>query len=114
MRPQNAYLQDPTSLTQNSNSLFHNQNTYPDFCMVTLSLPTHAHQYLNMAMTASFHILSNYYSLITLYRLDGLGIESCCGARFSKTNQTSPGAHPAYHTMGTRSLSGEGSKAARA
>jgi len=61
--------------------------------------------HLNLAMTASFHILSNYYSLIMLYRLDGLGIESCCGARFSTTIQTSPGAHPAYHTMGTRSLS---------
>jgi len=50
-----------------------------------------------------------------LYRLDGLGIESCCGARFSTIIQTDAGAHPAYHTMGTRSLSGRGGgKAARA
>ena len=44
MRPQNGYLQDPVSLTQSLNTLFHNQNTYPDFSMVILSLPTHVPQ----------------------------------------------------------------------
>jgi len=68
----------------------------------------------NLAMTAPFHILSKCYSPIMFYRLDGLGIESCCGARFSKTIQTGPGAHPAYHTMSTRSLCMGGVKAARA
>jgi hypothetical protein len=63
--------------------------------------------HLNFAMTVPFHILSNYYSLIMLYRLDGLEFESSCGARFSTVIQTGPGAHPAYHTMGTRSLSGD-------
>jgi len=39
------------------------------------------------------------------YGLEGLGIESRWGARFSAPVQTSPGAHPASYTMGTGSLS---------
>ena len=37
--------------------------------------------------------------------LDGPGIESRWVARFSAAVQTSPGAHPAFYTMGTGSLS---------
>ena len=35
------------------------------------------------------------------YGLDGPGIESRWGARFSAPVQTGPGAHPAFRTMGT-------------
>jgi len=58
MRPQNGYLQDPTSLTQSQNSLFHNQNTYHYFTMVTLSLHTHAPQLGNdCSLPHSFQLL---------------------------------------------------------
>ena len=39
--------------------------------------------------------------IATGYRLDGPGIESRWGARFSAPAQTGPGAHPASCTMGT-------------
>ena len=39
--------------------------------------------------------------IATGYGLDGLGIESRWGARFSATVQTGPGAYPASCTMGT-------------
>ena len=42
----------------------------------------------------------------TRYGLDGLGIESWWGARFSAPVQTAPGAHPASYTMGTGSFPG--------
>ena len=38
--------------------------------------------------------------IATHYGLDGLGIESRWGARFSALVQTCPGAHPASCTMG--------------
>ena len=44
--------------------------------------------------------------IATGYGLDGPGIESRCGARFSAPVQTGPGAHPASCTMGTRSFPG--------
>jgi hypothetical protein len=40
------------------------------------------------------------------YGLDGPGIESRWGARFSATVQTGPGAHPASSTLGTGSFPG--------
>jgi hypothetical protein len=42
--------------------------------------------------------------IATQYWLDGLGIESWWGARFSTPIQTIPGAHPASYTMGIMSL----------
>jgi hypothetical protein len=42
----------------------------------------------------------------TGYRLDGPGIESRWGARFSAPVQTGPGAHPASCTVGTGSFPG--------
>ena len=42
--------------------------------------------------------------IATGYGLDGPGIESWCGARFSANVQTGPGAHPASCTMGTGSF----------
>jgi hypothetical protein len=40
----------------------------------------------------------------TRYGLDGPGIESRWGTKFSAAVQTGPGAHPASYTMGTGSL----------
>ena len=45
-------------------------------------------------------------SLATRYGLDGPGIESWWGVRFSAPVQTGPGAHPASCTMGTGSFPG--------
>jgi hypothetical protein len=44
--------------------------------------------------------------IATDYGLDGPGIESRWGARFSAPVQTGPGAHPASCTMGTGSFPG--------
>jgi hypothetical protein len=44
--------------------------------------------------------------IATDYGLDGPGIESRVGARFSAFVQTGPGAHPASCTMGTGSFPG--------
>jgi hypothetical protein len=44
--------------------------------------------------------------IATLYWLDGPGIESRWGARFSAPVQTGPGAHPASYTMWTGSFPG--------
>jgi len=44
--------------------------------------------------------------IATGYGLDGSGIESRWGARFSAPVQTGPGAHPASCTMGTGSFPG--------
>ena len=40
------------------------------------------------------------------YGLDGLGIESHCGARYSATVQTGPETYPAPYTMLTELLPG--------
>jgi hypothetical protein len=44
--------------------------------------------------------------IATGYGLDGPGIESPWGARFSEPFQTGSGAHPASYTMGLRSSLG--------
>ena len=44
--------------------------------------------------------------IATGYGLDGPGIESRWGARFSVPVQTGPGTHPASCTMGTGSFPG--------
>ena len=44
--------------------------------------------------------------IATGYGLNGPGIESRWGARFSAPLQTGPGAHPASYTMGTGSFPG--------
>ena len=48
----------------------------------------------------------NYFGIATRYGLDGPGIESRLGARFSASVQTGPGAHPTSYTMGTGSVPG--------
>ena len=45
-------------------------------------------------------------STATRFGLDGPGIESQLGARFSTPFQTGPGAHPASYAMGTDSFPG--------
>ena len=50
--------------------------------------------------------LGSVVSIATGYRLDGLGIESRWGARFSAPVQTGPGAHPASCTVGTGAFPG--------
>ena len=44
--------------------------------------------------------------IATCYGLDGPGIESQWGARFSAPVQTGSGSHPASYTMGTGSFPG--------
>jgi hypothetical protein len=44
--------------------------------------------------------------VVTVYGLDGPGIESQWGARFSEPVHTGPGAYPATCTMGTGSFPG--------
>ena len=48
----------------------------------------------------------NSVSIATCYGLDGPGIESWWGARYSAPVQTGPGSHPASYTLGTGSLPG--------
>jgi len=43
-------------------------------------------------------------SIVTRYGLDGPGIESWWGVRFSASIQAGPGAHPASYTMGAGSF----------
>jgi len=44
--------------------------------------------------------------IVTCHGLDGPGIESRWGARFSTPVQAGPGAYPTSYTMGTGSLQG--------
>jgi len=44
--------------------------------------------------------------IATRYGLDGPGVESRCGARFSEPVQTGPGAHPVSYKVGTGSFPG--------
>jgi len=48
--------------------------------------------------------LGSVNGIATGYGLDGPGIESRCGARFSALVETQPGAHPASCTMRTGSF----------
>jgi len=50
--------------------------------------------------------LGSVVGIATGYGLDGPGIESRWGVRFSAPAQTSPGAHPAFCTVGTGSFPG--------
>jgi hypothetical protein len=65
--------------------------------------------------TASFKIVGrdSAVGIATRYGLDGSGIESRWGVRFSAPLQSGPAAHPASHTMGTGSYPGSKAAAAR-
>jgi hypothetical protein len=66
---------------------------------------------LSLAISISDHTTSGRgrgSSVVTATRrgLDGPGIESRWGARFSAPVQTGPGSHPASYTVGTASFPG--------
>ena len=85
-----------------SNVLLQNSNFYI----------TDINYYINYAVTENIIITMAYtisgqgssVSPVTAYGLDGPGIESRWGARFSAPVQIDPGAHPASCTMGTGSF----------
>ena len=56
--------------------------------------------------TSEFEGPGSSVGIATGYELDGPGIESRWGARFSAPVQTGPGAHPASRVIGTRSFPG--------
>jgi hypothetical protein len=53
-----------------------------------------------------YHGPDSVVGITTGYGLDGLGIESRWGSRFSAPVQTGPGTHPVSCTMGTGSFPG--------
>ena len=66
-------------------------------------------QYRYRIFSMLYHLFSGpgtVVSTVTGYGLDGPGIESQLGERFSAPVQTGPGAHPASCTMGTGSFPG--------
>jgi hypothetical protein len=66
----------------------------------------HARQYRYRLLLYMPCGLGSSVGIETGYGLDGLGIESRWGVRFSTTVQTGPEAHPASYTMGTGSFPG--------
>ena len=61
---------------------------------------------LNVRVLYTEYGPGSVFCIATGYGLDGPGIESQWGARFSAPVQTGPGAHPASCTMGTVSFPG--------
>ena len=61
---------------------------------------------VNVATLRNWVCRDSSVDIVTLYGLDGPGIESRWGARFSALVQTGPGAHPPSSTMGTGSFLG--------
>jgi hypothetical protein len=62
---------------------------------------------LYLGVDLSFVVGQNsIVSTATYYGLDGLGIKSPWGVRFSPSDQTSHGAQPASYTVGTGSFLG--------
>jgi hypothetical protein len=59
-----------------------------------------------MAMHTKLSGLGSVVGIATCYGLDGSGIESRWGSRFSAPVQTGPGTRPASCTMGTGSFLG--------
>jgi hypothetical protein len=47
------------------------------------------------------------FGIATRYGLDGPGIDSRWGVRFSASAQIGPGTHPASYTLGTGSFPGD-------
>jgi len=60
----------------------------------------------NLPVIISTYRPGSVVGIMTAYGLDGPGIESRWGARFSAPVQTGPEAHPASCTMGTGSFPG--------
>jgi len=94
------------------------QQMFQKFHIYSPSWQAHILQYLKELTTVflTTHILCNInlcrygpgssVGVATGYGLDGLGIETPWGARFSAPVHTGPGAHPASCTMGTGSFPG--------
>jgi hypothetical protein len=84
--------------------------TQPLFCTVSLANSTVTLQSLlfgvQYRLAGPLGRPGSSVGIATDYGLDGLGIESRWGARFSAPVQTDPGAHPASCTMGTGSFLG--------
>ena len=59
---------------------------------------------LNIILLKLSKVPGSSVGIATAYELDGLGIESRWGARFSTPVQTGPEANPASCTMGTGSF----------
>ena len=59
-----------------------------------------------MCVCVCVYVLGSVVGIATGCGLDGPGIESRWGARFSAPVKTGPGAHPASCTMGTGSFPG--------
>ena len=71
------------------------------------NLAFQVHQTLqNIFLLADLLGRDSSVSIATRYGLDGPGIESRWGARFSAPVQTGPGAYPASYAMGTVSFPG--------
>ena len=83
---------------------FHLASTTVVNCTNKFSLPLRL--YLSQILLISASGRDSSVGIATRYGLDGPGIESRWGARFSVPVQTCPGAHPASCTMGTGSFPG--------
>ena len=73
--------------------------------IITIIIRRRIEEYYNIIQTLCG--TGSVVGITTGYGLDGPGIESRGGARLSAPVQTSPGAHPAFCTMGTGSFPGQ-------
>ena len=93
-----AFCMAGTSNTICTSTCIHCQQALVTLFEHTHNTHTHTHIYIYMCVCVCV--------CVTRYGLDGPGIESWWGARFSAPVQTDPGAHPPSCTMGTGSLPG--------
>ena len=98
---------------QNINPTFSSLIVHGDFRLWSFSSPMHMSSWCcDERMTVLFllvHVIpkgqDRIVGIVTCYELEGPGIKSRWGARFSAPVQTGPGAHSASYAMGTGSLS---------
>jgi hypothetical protein len=69
---------------------------------------THTHTYIYIYIYIYIVDRVNSFGIATRYWLEGPGIESRWGARFSAPVHTGPWAHPASYVMGTGCFPGSG------
>ena len=77
-----------------------------EFVMESTSLGQISHTFSIIIPIIHFVGRDSSVGIATRYGLDGPGIESRWGARFSAPVQTGPGTHPAYSTKSTGSFPG--------
>ena len=80
-----------------ANHFFSNLNNIIPLCQSVTNIPDH---------TITTRGRSSSVGIATRYGLDGPGIESPWGSRFSASVQTGPGAHPVSYTVGIGSFPG--------